>query len=62
MIIVGTLGFLPGMPDLTVVLFIFVAMIVIPAILIGVVLLVVRRRAPGLEEIMAQDSFDDERE
>ncbi|MFP9192661.1 hypothetical protein ACLI4Q_13515 [Natrialbaceae archaeon A-CW1-1] len=53
---------IPGLPELTVILFIFVVMIVIPLILIGVVLFVVRRRAPGLEELTAQNDTDDESE
>ena len=53
-----TIAILPGLPDLSVVLFVIVAMLVIPAILVGVVLLVVRRRAPGLEEILAEQDAD----
>ena len=53
-----TVAILPGLPDLSVVLFVIVAMLVIPAILVGVVLLVVRRRAPGLEEILAEQDAE----
>ncbi|MFC7216391.1 hypothetical protein ACFQO4_20235 [Saliphagus sp. GCM10025334] len=44
---------IPGPPELEIALFVLVAMVVIPAIMLGLVLLIVRRRAPGLEEIQA---------
>ena len=59
---IATPASLPGLPELTVILFIFVVMIVIPLLLIGVVLLVVRRRAPGLEELQDQIDAEDDLE
>ncbi|USZ72546.1 hypothetical protein [Natronosalvus halobius] len=44
---------IPGPPELEIALFVLVAMVVIPAIMLGIVLVIVRRRAPGLEEIQA---------
>ncbi|UTF52598.1 hypothetical protein [Natronosalvus rutilus] len=47
------LATIPGPPELEIALFVLVAMVVIPAIMLGLVLMIVRRRAPGLEEIQA---------
>ena len=46
---------IPGLPELAVILFIFVAIIGIPAVLFGIVLLVVRRRGPSLDELDLED-------
>ncbi|MCU4754431.1 hypothetical protein OB919_21080 [Halobacteria archaeon AArc-curdl1] len=45
----GPVASIPGVPELGILLFIFVVMFVIPAILIVILLIAIRRRAPGLD-------------
>ncbi|MFP8891765.1 hypothetical protein ACLI4U_18635 [Natrialbaceae archaeon A-CW2] len=49
LLMTGSAASIPGGPELGVILFIFVVMFVVPAILIILLLIAIRRRAPGLE-------------